>query len=131
MYTVTRISNLFSKQHIPLPHLPSPFSINVSVVVCPHSPVPATRRLKGPALIECGHSELRLSIKKSLFPVQRAAKIVASWVAAFFFSLFFSLFFFLLENIVHFWKKKRKFANLKKKVSSLTFFSHPVAKLET
>ena len=67
----------------------------------------------------------RLSIKKSLFPVQWVVKTVASWAAAiFFFHIFFCgvgkycpFFFFFSKN--------------EQKVSSRTFFSHPAATPET
>ena len=53
---------------------------------------------------------LRLSIKKSMFPVHRVGEIEASRAAAilFVFFIFFSLFFFVgnFESIVHFWGGK-------------------------
>ena len=66
----------------------------------------------------------RLSIKKSLFPVQRVAKIKASRAATIFF--FFHFFFFLGRKILSIFRKKKK-----KKVSSRTFLSHPAALPET
>ena len=64
---------------------------------------------------------IRLSIKKSLFPVQWVAKIEASLAAAILF--YFSLFFFgrkILSILGNFFRCKNE-----EKVSSRTFFSHP------
>ena len=69
---------------------------------------------------------LRPPIKKSLFPVQRVAEIMASRAATISF-LFFHFFGFhenMGENMGE--RKKRK-----KKVSSRTFFSHPASLPET
>ena len=70
----------------------------------------------------------RPSIKKSLFPVQRVAVIVASWAAAIFFPPILFLvgkFCPLLEEIFFF------FAKMKTKVPSQPFFRHPAAPPET
>ena len=64
---------------------------------------------------------VRLSIKKKLFPVQRVATIEASRAAAIFF-FFSTLFFFLTIILSFFGIFFFFFANMKKKVSSRTFF---------
>ena len=67
---------------------------------------------------------LRLSMKKSLFPVYWVGEIEASRAAAIFF-------FFSLGKHCSFLEKIQIFEKMEKKVSSRTFFSHPAAPPET
>ena len=67
-------------------------------------------------------SHVRLSIKKSLFPVQRVAKIKASRAAAIF---FFHFIFFLVGKYCPFFEKKNYFAKMKKKSRQSHLFEPP------
>ena len=66
----------------------------------------------------------RLSVKKIIFPVQRVAKIEASWAAAIFLI-------FPPWKYCPFLEKSFFFVKLKKRVSSRTFLSHPAGLTET
>ena len=79
---------------------------------------------------EWGPRLMRLSTKKSLFPVQRMAVIVASRAAAIY--IFFPIFFLFGTKILYiFGKKINLFCKNEKKVLSRPFFRHPAAPPET
>ena len=73
-------------------------------------------------------SDIRLSIKKSLFPVQRVAEMMASRAAAKFFTPTFFLF---DRKILSIFGNLFFVAKMKKKVSSRTLFSSPAASPDT
>ena len=75
------------------------------------------------------NSITRLSTKKSLFPVQRVAVIVASRAAAIFF--FFPFFFWFGWKILSTFGGGGGNEKLEKKVSSRPFFRHPAGPPET